>query len=114
MLRLKRRNPPSGIDTGQILLVVGVWYAYKAGILTKLLHDLGLQTGTGGTGGGPSFSGAISTAAGLTYIVEYKDNLTDENWSPLTLIEGDGTVKPFTDAGPLPPNRFYRTRIYVP
>jgi uncharacterized repeat protein (TIGR01451 family) len=69
---------------------------------------------TGGTGGGPSFSGAISTAAGLTYIVEYKDNLTDENWSPLTLIEGDGTVKPFTDAGPLPPNRFYRTRIYVP
>jgi hypothetical protein len=59
-----------------------------------------------------TFSASLRTANGVTYIVEYKDNLNTVPWTTLPPpIVGDGTVKSFTDPGPLPPMRFYRVRV---
>ena len=57
---------------------------------------------------GPNFGGTFLTVAGVTYRVEYKDSLTDAEWTELVVIVGDGTAKSFSDPGPLPPTRFYR------
>jgi uncharacterized repeat protein (TIGR01451 family) len=69
---------------------------------------------TGGVGGGASFTGAFQSLNGLTYIVEYKDDLSAATWTFLDSIPGDGSVMTFTDPGPLPPARFYQVRIQVP
>lgn len=53
---------------------------------------------------------SIATEAGVTYQVYYKNSLADADWTLLTTISGDGTVKPVTDPGPLPPTRFYTVR----
>jgi hypothetical protein len=37
--------------------------------------------------------------------------LNDPTWSLLTTIVGDGTIKTFTDPGPLPSMRYYRIEI---
>jgi uncharacterized repeat protein (TIGR01451 family) len=63
-------------------------------------------TGASYTGG--NFSASFQTATGFNYTVEYKNNLNDPLWTTLTVIAGDGTLKSFTDIGPLPPMRFYR------
>ena len=61
--------------------------------------------------GGGSFSGSFQTVNGVTYAVEYKNDLSDLSWTLLTTIVGDGTVKTFTDPGPLPgDHRFYQIR----
>ncbi len=60
--------------------------------------------------GGTSFSGSFQTANGVNYAVEYKNDLSAPTWTLLTTIVGDGTVKTFTDPGPLPPVRFYQVR----
>jgi len=58
--------------------------------------------------GGGTFSGSFQTANGVNYNVEYKNDLNAVSWTLLTTIVGDGTIKPFTDPGPLPPMRYYR------
>ncbi|HWN96642.1 MAG TPA: hypothetical protein VNT99_16555 [Methylomirabilota bacterium] len=59
---------------------------------------------------GGEFSARFLTQNGVTYTVEYKDDLNVVPWSTLTTVIGDGTVKPFTDFGPvsLTGVRFYR------
>jgi uncharacterized repeat protein (TIGR01451 family) len=57
---------------------------------------------------GSVFGGAIQTQNGATYTVQYKDDLNAPSWSTLTTIMGDGTVKTFSDPGPVVPQRFYR------
>jgi len=59
---------------------------------------------------GGQFSASIQTQTGVTYTVQYKDNLNSTTWNDLTTITGDGTVKTFTDPGPVSStgNRFYR------
>jgi hypothetical protein len=66
---------------------------------------------TGATYAGGTFSASFQTVAGLQYTVEYTDNLNTLVWTTLTVITGDGTLKSFTDPGPLPPTRFYRISI---
>jgi|GEM_PF-5196446 len=63
---------------------------------------------------GTSFWADFESVAGLTYEVQYKNSLTDPDWTVLTTIQGDGTLKTFTDLGPLPPTRFYRLRVVGP
>jgi len=61
---------------------------------------------------GGTFSATFSTQAGVNYAVEYTDSLSPKNYHTLTTISGDGTIKPFTDPGPLPPaTRFYRIHV---
>jgi hypothetical protein len=41
---------------------------------------------------------SFQTQAGFTYTVLYKNNLTDANWTVLSSVAGDGTVKTVTDS----------------
>jgi hypothetical protein len=44
----------------------------------------------------------------VSYRIEYKNTLNDA-WQLLTTIAGNGAIRTFTDAGPLPAgSRFYR------
>jgi hypothetical protein len=58
-----------------------------------------------------SFSAAFQTQNGVSYTVRYKDVLNSSPWNTLAPpVSGDGTLKSFTDPGPVSPtgNRFYR------
>jgi hypothetical protein len=51
---------------------------------------------------------SFPTQTGFAYQVEYKNNLTDPNWTPLgNAVAGNGAVQSVTDSTP-PTNRFYR------
>jgi hypothetical protein len=69
------------------------------------LINPGSATYNSGTG---TFSASFQTANGVSYTIQYKDDLGAATWTTLTVVVGDGTVKSFTDPGPLPPVRFYR------
>ena len=52
---------------------------------------------------------SLSSLTGLTYTLQYKDALTDSNWTPvLPGTPGNGGVIVLEDPGPLSSNRFYR------
>jgi hypothetical protein len=60
----------------------------------------------------PSLSGGnmritFTTRGAATYAVIYKNNLTDANWTTLTTVTGDGSVKTVTDAA-TGAHRFYQ------
>ena len=57
-----------------------------------------------------TFTGTFKTLSDTTYRVEFKANLDDPEWSPLTTINGDGTVQSFTDPV-ADPRRFYRVIV---
>jgi hypothetical protein len=63
---------------------------------------------TGLTYSGGSFSASFQTQSGITYTVEYKDDFNTALWTTLTTVDGDGSVKSFTDPGASGPQRFYR------
>jgi hypothetical protein len=56
------------------------------------------------------FSGSFSTVSGLSYKVQYKDDLSSLSWTLLTTLGGNGSMVPFTDPGPasLTGQRVYR------
>jgi hypothetical protein len=58
-----------------------------------------------------TFQFAFQTKSDQTYVVEYKNNLTDPSWTPLETVIGDGLEHIVDDPGPLPTARFYRVRI---
>lgn len=60
---------------------------------------------------GNTFTATFSTQSGVTYTVEYKDNLNDVTWHFLQTITGDGTVKTITDTGASVPGRFYHIKV---
>jgi len=60
---------------------------------------------------GTSFSLSVSTVTGKTYYLEYKSDLSDATWIPLSGIAGDGTMKVFTDSSATGPRKFYRVRV---
>ena len=71
-----------------------------------------MVTGFGFQAGG-AFGGSIQTQPGVTYEVQYKDDLSAANWTLLQTINGDGTVKTFSDPAPAAISRYYRI-IVVP
>ena len=56
----------------------------------------------------------LEAKEGRTYVVEYKNNLTDPSWTPLETVIGDGLEHRVADPGPLPAARFYRVRMTTP
>ena len=62
-------------------------------------------------GGAGTFSLSIATEDGVAYRVQYKNELSDATWQTLQIINGNGSVQPVTDPGPLPPTRFYRVIV---
>jgi hypothetical protein len=65
----------------------------------------------------PVFSGRVvrlsfDTDAGFTYVVEYKDSLSDAVWTELATVPGTGSVETVEDPNPSPTGtRFYRFRF---
>jgi hypothetical protein len=57
-----------------------------------------------------TFAVSVSTASGKTYFLEYKNSLSDTNWTALPAVSGDGTVKALTDPTATAPQRFFRVR----
>jgi uncharacterized repeat protein (TIGR01451 family) len=60
---------------------------------------------------GSGFSAAIQTQNGITYALQYKNNLNTNAWTTLSTFNGDGTVKTFSDPNPGVPMRFYQIII---
>jgi uncharacterized repeat protein (TIGR03803 family) len=57
---------------------------------------------------------SFNTFNGPTYIVEYKDDLTDPGWRTLTTITGTGGEAGILEPQPLFAKRFYRVRQVCP
>ncbi len=51
-MKYRRRNPSTKLDMNMIIMFGALWYAYRSGILTKLLADLRGQLPGGNNGGG--------------------------------------------------------------
>jgi hypothetical protein len=49
--------------------------------------------------------------AGLTYVVDYKDNLSAPVWTPLWTNVADGAVLRFVTPATAAPQRFFRLRV---
>jgi alpha-tubulin suppressor-like RCC1 family protein len=61
---------------------------------------------------GRSFSVSVPTLSGKNYSLEYKDSLTNADWTGLPSVSGDGTVKTLTDSAATVPARIYRVRQF--
>ena len=53
---------------------------------------------------------SANTISGKTYILEYKDSLSQPQWTTASTITGDGTAKLLADTLANVPQRFYRVR----
>ena len=59
--------------------------------------------------GGISIS--LPTQTGASYTVLYKDTLQDSTWKLLTILQGDGATKSYTDTGATGTQRYYRCLV---
>jgi hypothetical protein len=60
---------------------------------------------------GGIFSVSVETVACSSYILEFKDDLSDDTWTALPPVEGDGTVKVLQDPDADGSQRFYRVSV---
>lgn len=51
---------------------------------------------------------SVATENGKNYSLQYKDSVSATNWTSLSPVAGNGTVKTFTNSNPSVSNRFYR------
>ena len=58
-----------------------------------------------------TFRLSVSTSRGQTYVLEYKNSLTESAWKPLATVPGDGGVKALEDPSAPATQRFYRVRV---
>lgn len=65
-----------------------------------------------GTYNNGTFTASFPTMNGFTYTVEYRNSVNPGAWTPLATFVGDGTLKSFSDPGPVSPtqHRIYRVR----
>ena len=54
------------------------------------------------------FVASVATRCGRVYAPQYKNRLTDERWTPLGLVAGNGQPRRFEDLAATVPQRFYR------
>jgi hypothetical protein len=59
------------------------------------------------TGG---FRFSLPTQSGRVYALEYKDSLTDNHWTAVPLVAGNGGTVLLTDSTATGTQRFYRVR----
>jgi len=60
---------------------------------------------------GNTFSASIATVSGKRYILQFKNQLSDLDWTSLPPVQGDGGIKLLQDTNANAANRFYRVRI---
>lgn len=68
----------------------------------------------GSTKGGGGFGTTFATDSGRGYVVEFKDYLTNANWTLLTNVVGTGSPATISDPGATGPERYYRIRTTFP
>jgi len=59
---------------------------------------------------GQEFQFTVHTKTGFSYVIEYKDNLNNPSWTPLTTLPGTGEPQLVIDPAPAPQMRYYRAR----
>jgi len=89
------------------------------GIGTSAPADLSVYTVVspiiaGQDSGNGSFQFSFPTQLGVSYVVEYTEDLTSPDWTPLETVEGDGDARSAVDPSPDAPKRFYRVRSIDP
>ena len=80
---------------------------------TNAFADLVVSVpGIGGITVGPTnVTLSVSSIAGVTYTLQYKNSLKDPAWTPVTpAVPGTGGWIMLQDAAPQPPSRYYRIR----
>jgi hypothetical protein len=86
------------------------------------LNSLEIQTTTTGGGGsapvisnpkltGTTFTFSVPTQAGTNYVLEYKNSISDANWTPIQTNNGNGAMMNMTNLGTVSPSRFYRIHL---
>jgi uncharacterized delta-60 repeat protein len=58
-----------------------------------------------------TFRVSVATFSGKSYVLQFKNALTDTNWTALPSVPGDGTVKAMTDNSATVARRFYRVEV---
>jgi hypothetical protein len=53
----------------------------------------------------------VNSTAGPTYTIEYKDSLTNVNWTPLTTVPGDGATHSVSNATASAAQRLFRLNV---
>ena len=102
---------------GQIDLPVGISnvVAIAAGNSHTLLlegNSLAQPQLSQPTHSGSRFQVVLQTFWGKTYVLEYKDDLSNAAWTPAATILGNGNLQFLTDPTASGPKRFYRVRQY--
>ena len=64
--------------------------------------------------GNGSFQFSFPTQPGVSYVVEFTEDLTSPDWTPLETVDGDGDARVAVDPSPDAPKRFYRVRSINP
>ena len=96
---------------GDLKNVVGI--AASSSYSLALVSDgtPGLATLLASPAWGPGgFSLSLTTRSGRVYLLEYKNSLTDGNWTGLPLVAGKGGVITLTDPTASGSQRYYRIR----
>jgi hypothetical protein len=60
---------------------------------------------------GTTFSALVLTVVGQSYVLEFKDSLTQSSWSALAPVDGNGALITLIDPSPSTSQRFYRVRV---
>lgn len=60
---------------------------------------------------GTTFTLSVPTEVGTNYVLEFKNFLSDANWTPIKTNSGDGGTMNLTNTGVVGPSRFYHIRI---
>ncbi len=58
-----------------------------------------------------SFRVSVQTQFGASYILQFKNLLTDPSWTPLPAVPGDGTLKALVDTNAVGTQRFYLLQV---
>jgi hypothetical protein len=60
---------------------------------------------------GTTFTLSVPTAVGFNYVLEFKNSLSDANWTGVQTNRGGGGMISLTNNGAIGPSRFYRVRV---
>jgi hypothetical protein len=60
---------------------------------------------------GSTFTVSAPTQVGFNYVLEFKNSLSDANWTPVHTNSGNGGQIGLTNTGAVGPIRFYRVRV---
>lgn len=83
---------------GQVVTATFSDFQVLSAVAAPTLANLSYAAGT--------FTGSFQTQNGIAYRIQYKDDLNAADWADLNTVNGDGSVKSFSNAAAA--NRFYR------